>query len=152
MSRRSENGAEFSTPYAFCSLLAGSYKWKDLNMSGAVLGHMGTAYLLTEPNYWPEMVGHLNHLKETAQSPSDLEVTIAETAKIDGLPYNIVSIALERGLLTAVKGTHPTMQNRRVASEMGDFGNAAYLAFQEAGEPYRGEIVYEENGRWLTQD
>jgi hypothetical protein len=26
MSRRSENGAEFSTPYAFCSLLAGSYK------------------------------------------------------------------------------------------------------------------------------
>jgi hypothetical protein len=113
---------------------------------------MGTAYLLRNDQYQTKVVERLNYLKKDAQLPSNLEVTVAETAKIDGLPDEQRALALDCGLVFALKGTHPTMPNPDVASQLGDLGISIGNAFYEKGDPYIAQVVYERNGRWLVHE
>lgn len=98
----------------------------------------------------------LPSLRDVAQPPSKLELSLIEgmeNLKGDKKLMSLAKKSKEAGIRYVLEATHPSATNKQVAKEVATILNQAYQSpLYQDGEPFQGEIVYEENGKYTFME
>ncbi len=100
-----------------------------------------------------EIEGVMPAIRKYASTPQKVDISIYDDmSRIQGDQY-LMGIAKKAGMKYAMEVSYPDADNRKTADEAAAVLNQAYQTplFDE-GEPFRGEIVFEENGNYVFRD
>jgi len=96
------------------------------------------------------------NIRHCAQTPGELELSLMESAdNLVGDPklLEIAKEAKDAKIKHAMKATCPNKTNLQTADEIATILNQAYQSpLYEKAEPFRGEVVYEDNGRYVFRE
>ncbi len=96
----------------------------------------------------------LPKIRSLAQTPSALELTLTEEVDhITGDPtlVHLAHTAKKNGSNYYIEATCDETTNRETAEELGMILNQAYKSpLYTKNEPFRGDVVYQENGHYLS--
>ena len=100
-----------------------------------------------------EIEENLSVIRECAQTPADLELRITTPHKINTNDEELIEI-IEEAKRTdknyVFEATLRGATNRKTADELADIMIYLFRAvYEEKGIPFRGEIRYEEGGKYL---
>lgn len=129
-------------------------KWQE---SGAIGRMPGLAYAFFDCDAAKEDIeGGLPTLREFAQTPNELELTLKEEIApkdfIGDLKY-IAKDAKRAGIRYQIQAKLPGYDNKRAADEVADILNQAYQSpLYSDKEQFRGKVFYEQSGRYISRD
>lgn len=115
---------------------------------------MGQAYAFFDGKATIEDIkAELPTIRSVVRTPSELELSLDEndgSIQGDSGLMEIAQSAREENLKYVMRADHPNATNKATAKEVGAILNQAYQSplYQE-GEPFRGEVVYEDNGEYV---
>ncbi|MBI4147165.1 hypothetical protein HY494_00780 [Candidatus Woesearchaeota archaeon] len=95
-------------------------------------------------------------IRNSAQTPSQLELTLTEG--VDGIKgdNNLVALAQQakqEGMRYVLEAKYQGATNKATANELGDILNQAYQSpLYQAGEPFSGAVLYEQDGKYLFKE
>lgn len=131
--------------------------WERWRKSGAIGSMPGKAYgffycqALKE-----EIVAELPTLREYAQTPSQLELTLTEgmdNVKGNAKLLELAKEAKEQGIRYVLEATYPKATDKKTADETADILNQMYQSpLYQAGEEFRGAVAYQENGEYVFRE
>lgn len=131
--------------------------WDKWRASGAVGSMPGKAYgffYCRAPR--EEIEAELPTLRECAQTPSQLELTLVEgldNLKGDAKVRELAKEAKEQGIRYILEATSPGATNPTTANEVADLLYQMYQSpLYEAGEEFRGAVAYQENGEYVLRE
>lgn len=96
----------------------------------------------------------LPRIRNYAQTPSDLKHYLVEGMdNLGDVPDSISEFGNKYGFRYALKAELTDASNRDTANEVGHILNQTYQSplFKE-GDPFRGEVVHEDNGKLVFMD
>ena len=105
-----------------------------------------------------EVEAELPTLRDAAQTPSGLELSLIEGVdRLRGDPdlMRLAQEAKRQGNRLVLEAEYPNATNSKAADELKDILVQAYqspLFKPEASEPFRGGIVYRENGKYVFKN
>ncbi len=107
-----------------------------------------------------EIETELSTIRRLAKIPSELELSLTELADVSvfslhGNPqlYSIVKDAKEAKMGYYMEALYPNTTNKAAADEIATILNQTYQSpLYKKGEPFKGEIVYEENGEYIFRE
>jgi len=110
-----------------------------------------------------EIEEELPYIRDAVRTPNDLELSLKDTKNLTGLrgilrltPLKLSQIAKKaKGAeIKYVRGaTYPNATNKQTADELADILNQSYQSpLYEDGEQFRGEVVYEDSGRYIFRE
>jgi len=98
----------------------------------------------------------LPHLRHMAQTPNQLELSLTEgvgTLQVDSALRAIIQQSEYPPYRFALQARYEGATNRETADQLNSILNQAYQSpLYQKGEPFRGDIVYEENGDYLLYE
>jgi hypothetical protein len=119
--------------------------------------HAGEAYAFFDCEAsMKEIEGELPTIRNLVQTPNELELQLMEgTDALEGDSQigQIAREAKDAGLKYAIQATFPNGTNEQTADEVAGILNQAYQSplYQE-GEPFRGGVFYEQNGKFVSRE
>ena len=98
----------------------------------------------------------LPFIRECVQTPNALELSLMEgkdTLKGDPKLLQLAREAKDAGIRYVMEATYPNATNHQTADEVASVLNQAYQSpLYQKGEPFRGEVVYKERGRYVFRE
>ena len=103
-----------------------------------------------------EIEAELPTIRDCAQTPSQLELTLMEGVdkiKGNGNLMALAQQAQDEGMRYVVEAKYQGATNQATANELADILNQTYQSpLYQPGEPFRGAVVYEENGEYVFRE
>jgi len=103
-----------------------------------------------------EIETELPTIREMVRTPSQLELSLIESMDNMGGDERLTALAQEAkqdGINYILQAIYPNGTNRGTADEVASILNQAYQSpLYKAKEPFKGAIVYEENGEYVFRD
>ena len=98
----------------------------------------------------------LPFIRKCVKTPSELELSLTEGTDALNGDNQLLQIAKEvkdAGIRYIMEATYSNATNRQTADELSSILNQAYQSplYQE-GEQFRGDIFYEENGKYVERE
>lgn len=95
----------------------------------------------------------LHFIRDAVQTPRKLELSLTEDVSqliLDADLSEIAREAKEANIKYAMEATYPNATNKQTADELTSLLNQAYQSLLfDRGEQFRGQVVYEDSGRYL---
>ncbi|MFC2143895.1 hypothetical protein ACFLQO_00830 [Candidatus Aenigmatarchaeota archaeon] len=103
-----------------------------------------------------EIEGLLPKIRKLVKTPSEVDLSLIDdmdNITKDSYPMSIAKDAKNAGIKYALEATYPGATNRETADEVAAILIQTYQThLYDEGESFRGEIVFEENGKYVFRD
>jgi len=100
-----------------------------------------------------EIEDTMPEIRKDAETPSELELSLIEgpsNLNGDAELLEIAENAKNSGVRYVIEATYPGKSNRKTADKLVTLMNQTYQSpLYQHGEPFTGEVTYEENGEYL---
>ncbi len=118
---------------------------------------MGEAYGFFDCSASKEQIkAELPDIRDDARTPHSLELLLIEgpeNLKGDERLMRIAQLAVNARLKYVLHAKLPEEPNRRVSNELADIMNSLYRSpLCDPNEPFRAEVVHEENGEYVRHE
>jgi len=138
-------------------------KWARNGSIGDINGRSyGEAYAFFDCSAPREQVAEeISYIRDLVKTPKTARLRLGERGvpciSHNSLDEELLGIALDahkaKVKYALTVGPSPCMNNRQAADELGAILNQAYLSpLYQQDEPFRGRIVYKENGHYVDRD
>jgi hypothetical protein len=116
----------------------------------------GKAYAFFDCKASKETIeGALPQIRSAVETPKQLELSLTENPndlELDADLHMIAREANEAGIRYVMQATYENATNEQTADELAAVVNQAYQSpLYEQGERFRGNIVYEEKGSYVSR-
>ena len=118
----------------------------------------GKAYAIFDCKQPLEAIkNELPTVKRLVEAPSELELNLMEAkllrSNADDRLKTIIAKGIKAGCKYAIEATQPGAPNKVVAAELGQVVNQLYqTSLYSIEEPFIGDIVYEEGGKYVFRE
>ena len=103
-----------------------------------------------------DIEAELPTVRDLARVPSALELSLIEGVENltgDERLMALAKEAKESGMRYVMEAKFPSDTNKQTAGELGDVLNSIYTSsLFDKGEPFKGAVVYEENGKYVFRE
>lgn len=112
---------------------------------------MGKAYGFFDLNARKEEIKReIPLIRESSKTPEKLELILTKDIDSLNVGSDLLQIEQELDPKYVIEATCPDYTNEQTAHELSAILNNTYQSLHQTGEPFRGEVVYEKNGGYVS--